>query len=219
LFAVGPLLREALLLAPPISLARLPARLRWRAFVPAAALTLVAVVLPLSRGRAVHPNALYPSVVEDARRAERPLATLAGAVASNVAANLHDTLTLDPAARAEDAGLLAALLLAALAALGARRAGPEARRLAAATLVSLALLTLAVLTLYVVRERGGVWGGVRAYMAWMPLLLVLATPLVFAPRRRAATAALCAAVAAASLGLDRWQVRFFNRYKGTDLED
>jgi hypothetical protein len=27
------------------------------------------------------------------------------------------------------------------------------------------------------------------------------------------------AVAAASLWLDRWQVRFFNRYKGSDLED
>jgi hypothetical protein len=30
---------------------------------------------------------------------------------------------------------------------------------------------------------------------------------------------LCAAVAAASLWLDDWQIRFFNRYKGTDLED
>ena len=46
-------------------------------------------------------------------------------------------------------------------------------------------MTGAVLTLYVVRERGGVWGGVRAYMAWLPLLLVLATPLLFAPRRLA----------------------------------
>ena len=219
LFALGALLRETLLLALPIYLARLPARLRWRAFAPAAVLTLVFVVLPLSRGRAVHPNALYPSVVEDARRSEQPLATLAGAVARNVATNVHDALTLDPAGRVEDTVLLVIGLLALAAALGARRAGPEARRLAAATLISLALLTAAVLALYVVRERGGVWGGVRAYMAWMPLLLVLATPLVFAPRRRVAAVLLCAAVAAASLWLDRWQVRFFNRYKGSDLED
>src|SRR5205814_1485105 len=60
LFALGGLMRETLLLALPIYLARLPARLFWRAFAPAAALTLVFVVLPLSRDRAVHPNALYP---------------------------------------------------------------------------------------------------------------------------------------------------------------
>jgi hypothetical protein len=219
LFALGALFRETLLLALPIHLARLPARARWRAFAPAAGLTLVFVVLPLSRDRAVHPNALYPSVVEDARRSAEPLATLAGAVARNVATNVHDALTVDPVARAEDAVLVVVWLLGVGAALGARRAGPEARRLAAATLVSLALLTAAVLALYVVRERGGVWGGVRAYMAWMPLLLLLATPLLFAPRRRAATLALCLAVAAASLWLDRWQVLFFNRYKGSDLED
>ena len=32
-------------------------------------------------------------------------------------------------------------------------------------------------------------------------------------------AAALAAVAAGSIGLDLWQVRFFNRYKSTDLED
>lgn len=69
------------------------------------------------------------------------------------------------------------------------------------------------------RERGGVWGGVRAYMAWMPLLVVFATPLLFAPRRRAVTAGLALAVATGALALDLWQVRFFNRYKGSDLED
>jgi hypothetical protein len=63
---------------------------------------------------------------------------------------------------------------------------------------------------------GGVWGGVRAFMPWGPVLLVLAIP-PRPPTRRAAAMALV--VAAAFVGLDHWQVRFFNRYKATDLED
>jgi len=219
LFALGALFRETLLLALPIYLARLPARLRGRAFAPAAAATLLLVVAPLSRDRALHPNALYPSVIEEARASGHPVASLAQAVAGNVAANLRATATLDPAARAEDAMLLAIVVLAGAAALGGRRLDADGRRLARATFASLGLLTVAVLTLYVVRERGGVWGGVRAYMAWMPLLLVLATPLLFAPRPRALGLALGAAAVVLFLGLDAWQVRFFNRYKGTDLED
>jgi hypothetical protein len=219
LYAAGALYRETLLLALPLYLVRLPPRARWRAFLPAAGATLLFVVLPLSRDRAVHPNALFPSVVEDARRSDRPLGMLADAVAANVASNLRATAQMDPATRAEDAVLAFVALLAVAAALGARRLPEDSRRLARATLVSLALLTAAVLTLYVVRERGGVWGGVRAYMAWMPLLLVFATPLLLAPRRRAAAMALCASFAAGVLWLDLWQVRFFNRYKATDLED
>jgi hypothetical protein len=219
LYALGALFRETLLLALPLYLVRLPPRARWRAFCPAALATLMLVVLPLAGQRAVHPNALYPSALEEARRSEHPLATLAQTVLANVAANLRATARMDPEASAEDAMLALIVVLAAAAALGARRLSPEARRLAAATLLSLALLTAAVLCLYVVRERGGVWGGVRAYMAWMPLLLVFATPLLFAPRRRALVAALALAVAAAAVNLDLWQVRFFNRYKGTDLED
>jgi hypothetical protein len=219
LYALGALFRETLLLALPLYLVRLPPRSRWRAFLPAAAATLVLVVVPFAGRRAVHPNALYPSALEEARRSEHPLATLAETVLANVAANLRATARMDPEASAEDAVLALIVVLAAAAALGARRLLPEARRLANATLLSLALLTAAVLCLYVVRERGGVWGGVRAYMAWMPLLLVFATPLLFAPRRRALVAALALAVAAAAASLDLWQVRFFNRYKGTDLED
>jgi hypothetical protein len=218
-FATGALFRETLLLALPLYLVRLPPRLRWRGFAPAAAATLLLLVLPLSRDRAVHPNALYPSVVEEARRAERPLAALAHAVLSNVSANLAATAEAEPATHAEDALLVMILALALAALAGARRLGPDAKRLAAATIVSLVLLTAAVLTLYVVRERGGVWGGVRAYMAWLPVLLVFATPLLFATRRLAVTVALAAAVAAGAVALDSWQIRFFNRYKGTDLED
>jgi hypothetical protein len=219
LFAAGGLFRETLLLALPLYLVRLPPRARWRAFVPAAAATLLFVVVPFARDRAVHPNALYPSVLEDARASEHPLATLVQAVRANAAANLRATARMDPDTNAEDAVLALVVLMAAAAALGARRLAPEARRLAGATFVSLALLTAAVLTLYVVRERGGVWGGVRAYMAWMPLLVVFATPLLFAPRRRAVTAGLGLAAATGALALDLWQVRFFNRYKGSDLED
>jgi hypothetical protein len=176
-------------------------------------------VLPLARNRAVHPNALYPSVVEEAWSQDRPLVALVKAVLGNVVANLRATARMDPGTRAEDAMLVLIALLVVAAAIGSRRLPPDGRRLALATMASLALLTGAVLALYVVRERGGVWGGVRAYMAWMPLLLVLATPLLFAPRRLALTAALTAGVAAGALWLDLWQVRFFNRYKSTDLED
>jgi hypothetical protein len=219
LYALGALFRETLLLALPLYLVRLPPRLRWRAFVPAAVVTFGVVVVPLAGRRAVHPNARYPSALEEARRSEQPLATLAQTVLGNVKANLVATARMDPETSAEDALLALIVVLAAAAALGARRLPPEARRLAAATLVSLGLLTAAVLSLYVVRERGGVWGGVRAYMAWMPLLVVFAAPLLFAPRRRALTAGLAAAAAAGALSLDLWQVRFFNRYKGSDLED
>ena len=219
LYALGALFRETLLFALPLYLVRLPPRSRWRAFLPAAAATFALVVVPFAGQRAVHPNALYPSALEEARRSENPLATLAQTVLANVAANLRATARMDPEASAEDAVLALIVVMAAAAVLGARRLSPETRRLATATLVSLALLTAAVLSLYVVRERGGVWGGVRAYMAWMPLLLVFATPLLFAPRRRALVAALALAVAVAAVSLDLWQVRFFNRYKGSDLED
>jgi hypothetical protein len=219
LYALGALFRETLLLALPLYLVRLPPRSRWRAFLPAAAATFVLVVAPLAGQRAVHPNALYPSALEEARLSEHPLATLAQTVLANVAANLRATSRMDPEASAEDAMLALIVVMAAAAALGARHLSPETRRLATATLVSLALLTAAVLSFYVVRERGGVWGGVRAYMAWMPLLLVFATPLLFTTRRRALVAALAVAVAAAAVSLDLWQVRFFNRYKGSDLED
>jgi len=220
LFALGALFRETLLVALPIYIVRLPSRLRWRAFAPAAAATLVFVVAPLARDRAVHPNALYPSVIEDARASGDPVATLVRAVAGNVATNVRSVGAMDPATRAEDAVLLAIVVLGLVAALSGRRLDDEGRRLARATFLSLAALTVAVLALYVVRERGGVWGGVRAYMAWMPLLLVLATPLLFAPRRSLPLMlGVGAAVVAAFLWLDAWQVRFFNRYKGTNLED
>src|SRR6185369_17215725 len=77
LYALGALFRETLLLALPLYLVGLPPRTRWRAFVPAAAATLFLIVIPLAGHRAVHPNGLYPSALEEARRSEQPLAALA----------------------------------------------------------------------------------------------------------------------------------------------
>jgi len=119
-------------------------------------------------------------------------------------------------------GLLTLLLLAplALAPLVAWRwLEPPARRLAGATLVSLGLLTAAVLTLYVVRERGGVWGGVRAYMCWAPLLLCFALVPLLRIRGLLARGALVAALTAAFLYVDQRHLSFFFRYKTTDHED
>src|SRR6185503_15472872 len=68
LYATGALARETLLVSLPLYWVKLPRREFWRGFAPAAAATLLVVVAPLSRDRAVHPNALYPSVLEEARR-------------------------------------------------------------------------------------------------------------------------------------------------------
>src|SRR5262249_52629735 len=73
----GALFGEPVLPALPLSLVRLPARLRGRASAPAGGATLLLLVLPLARDGAVPPNALSPRVGEEARRSDRPLATLA----------------------------------------------------------------------------------------------------------------------------------------------
>jgi hypothetical protein len=218
LFALGALFRETLLAAFPLYLARLGRRELLRGFVPATLATLLLVVAPLSRDRAVHPNALYPSVFEEAQRSPRPLKTLVRALSGNVRQNLQLTSEADPWSNPEDATLLFLATVALAAVLGAGRLAPAERRLAWATFASLALLSAAVLVLYVVRARGGVWGGVRVYMAWAPLLLVFAVPLVLRPPRWATTAVV-ALLALGFLAMDVRQIRFFNHYKRTDLED
>jgi hypothetical protein len=219
LYAGGALVRETLLVSLPVFFVRLPRRDFWRGFAPAAVATLLLVVAPLSRDRAVHPNALYPSVLEEARRSDAPLRTLATTVWRNVETNVRLGGAASPRTNPEDAVLLLMVALAAAALVARWRRPPESRRLTDATLLSLALLLAAVLALYVVRERGGVWGGVRAFMPWTPVLLVLAMPLVFAARRAVVAIALCAAMAAGFLALDRWQCYFFYRYKYADHED
>ena len=219
LFAVGALFRESLLLAFPLYLVRIERRPLLRGFLPAFLATLALVVAPFARGRAVHPNALYPAILETSLRSASPVTALGGALAANVERNLALLAQARPAENPEDAALAFLALLAVAAAFGSRHLPPEGRRFASAVFVSLGLLVLATFAFYVVRLRGGVWGGVRAFMPWAPVLLVLATPLLFRPRRAALTAALVLASGLAFLALDRQEIRFFNRYKSSDLED
>jgi hypothetical protein len=218
LFASGALVRETLLLAAPLYVARLPRRELLRGFLPAALATLVLVVAPLSRNRAVHPNALYPSVLEEARASDAPVSAFGEAIWKNVRLNLTGTAAARPLQNAEDAVLLFLALLA-VAGVGMGLRNPATRRMALGVLAGLGLLTFAVLTLYVVRERGGVWGGVRVYMPWAPVLLVLAVPALFRPGNGRAALPLALTLALAFSSLDLWQIDFFNRYKASDLED
>ncbi len=218
LLASGALVRETLLLAAPLYVARLPRRELLRGFLPAALATLVFVVAPLSRDRAVHPNALYPSIMEEARASDAPLASFAGVIWRNVALNVRGTAGARPWRNAEDAILLFLLALAGGGVYAGMKDG-DTRRLTVGVAVALLLLTVAVFTLYVVRERGGVWGGVRVYMPWSPVLLVLVTPLLFRPWKGRAAWVLAGTLAAGFWALDRWQMAFFNDYKAVDLED
>jgi hypothetical protein len=218
LWALGALFRESLLLALPMYLVRLPRRLVLRAFAPAAVLTLAAMA-PLAAHRAVHPNALFPSLIEETRRSPEPLATLAGALRRNVATNLQLAAAADPLRNPEDTALLVAAVLGVLALAAIPVLPATARRFAVAALVSLAALGVAVVLFYVVRERGGVWGGVRAVMPWVPLLIVLAVPLAFRAGPRAAALGLLLAVGVVFIAIDRQQIRFLNHYKAANLED
>jgi hypothetical protein len=218
LWAAGALFRESLLLALPMYLVRLPRRLALRAFAPAAGLTLLLLV-PLGAHRAVHPNALFPSALEEARRSAEPFATLAGTVRRNIELNLQLTAAADPRQSPEDAVLLLMAALAILAAAALPSLPARSRVFGAAALASLAALAVALVLFYVVRERGGVWGGVRAAMPWAPLLVVLATPLAFRLPHRAATLGLLLAVGAGFCAVDRSQIRFLNHYKAANLED
>ena len=218
LFALGATVRETLLFAAPLYAARLSRRQMLLGFAPGALATLLLVVAPLSRDRAVHPNALYPSALEEARATDAPVAALAGTVLRNVQRNFASAGAIAPRTNPEDA-VLAFLGLLAVTGLATGVARRPTRRLALATLVSLALLTLAVLALYVVRERGGVWGGVRVYMPWAPVLLVLATPLLFRPWGLRGALPLALLTSFLFWRLDLRQIEFFNRYKASDLED
>lgn len=219
LFAAGALVRETLLVALPLHLVCFRRRELLRGFAAGALATLLLAVAPLSRDRAVHPNALYPSLVSEALQSEAPLATLAGALWRNVERNLRDAAASEPTARAEDAVLVFMALLCVAAVAARSSLPPRARRWLLATAASLALLAAAVLTLYVVRERGGVWGGVRAFMAWLPLVLVFVGAGLAQLRRPPLRIAAVAAVVAVCLWLGAWQLRFFFRYKQSDRED
>jgi hypothetical protein len=219
LFALGALFRESLLLAFPLYLARFTRRQMLRAFLPAFLVTLALAVAPFAAGRAVHPNALYPAILETSRRSATPVAALWTSLVANVEQNMLLLSQARPTQSPEDLALAFLAFLAVAAAAGARHLPEQGRRFAKAVFLSLALLLVAMITLYVVRLRGGVWGGVRVVMPWAPVLLVLATPLLFRPRRSSVSAVLMAATAVGFLALDRQQIRFFNHYKSSDLED
>jgi len=217
-FAVGSslLFRETLLFAIPLFAHRLGARRFFRFFLPGFLLCLVTVLPPLSKNRAVHPNALYPSAITEALKNSEPISSLASTIANNARINLEMLFTSNPVERAEDAVLLFLLGLALVSLVASLRLEARARSFVRATLVSMALLFAAMVAVYVVRERGGVWGGVRALMPMAPLFVIGLCGLRMEGVR---AGLLAAAFVSSSLFLDSWQIAAFNRYKGTNLED
>jgi hypothetical protein len=216
-FAMGPLLRESLLLHLPFFLLLVPFRPFLLGFLPASLLALSAVSVLFGRGRAVHANQLFPSILEDSLREGDPLGSLAARVADNMARNLGRLAELDPFANAEDAVLVfEAALFAAVLALASRLEG-RSRRLAVGFGLVLALLVPAVLALFVTRAVGRVWGGVRALMPLVPVAVVVLAGNVRLRSRFRGPALGAAALLA--VGLTTWQVRFVDWWKQHDLED
>lgn len=215
-FGVSLLFRETLLFAAPSLANFLGARRSLRFFLPGLLLSLVTILPPLSAHRAVHPNALYPSVISEVLKSPEPATRLAATLAGNARINLDLLMTSSPGERAEDAVLLFLLglgLLAFAASLGLEK--PLSRFVQVAS-VSAVLLFAAMVVIYVVRERGGVWGGVRALMPMAPLFLI---GLCGINTGRVRAGIFVTALLSLSLFLDSWQIAFFNRYKGVNLED
>jgi hypothetical protein len=217
-FALGLalLFRETLLFALPLFENRLGLSKSTRFFLPGLLLSMVTVLPPLSAHRAIHPNALYPSVITQALQSPSPVSHLAGTLWSNAWINLDLLFTSNPIARAEDAILIFILALALFGLAASFRLESGPRSFLRAALVSTALLFAAMVVIYVVRERGGVWGGVRALMPMAPLFVI---PLCGLRMGRAPAGALLVSLVSLSLFLDSWQIAFFNRYKGSNLED
>ncbi len=216
LLGVSLLFRETLLFATPLLAGLLGIRRTTRFFLPGLLLSLVTILPPLSENRAIHPNALYPSVISEALKRPEPIMSLTATLVENARTNLDLLLTSNPRERAEDAVLLFLLGVGLLALLASFRLEARVRSFVRATLLSTVLLFAAMVVIYVVRERGGVWGGVRALMPMAPLLLI---GLCGIRTGRVQTGVLLAALISTSLFLDSWQIAFFNRYKGTNLED
>jgi hypothetical protein len=187
-----------------------------RYVLPGFLVAIVTVLPPLSKNRAVHPNALYPSAVTEALSQPNPVSSLAGTILSNAKTNLSLLFSSNPFERAEDAVLLFLICLFILGALAGLRSGSDTARLIRGAALSTVALFAAMVAIYVVRERGGVWGGVRALMPMAPFFIIGLCGLSL--RRRDALA-LTIAGAATFLYLDSWQIRFFNRYKAVNLED
>jgi len=218
-FAVGAslLFRETVLFALPIFFERLGLLRSVRFFLPGLLLAGATLLPPFSAKRAIHPNALYPSAITEALASPEPLSRLFATIGGNARINLELFFSSNPIERAEDAVLLFLIALAMAALLGSLRGvAPGDRPFALAVVLSTALLFAAMVVVYVVRERGGVWGGVRALMPMAPLFVVILCGLRMG---RIPTGILATILVAASLFLNSWQIAFFNRYKGSNLED
>ena len=187
---------------------------RW--LLPGLALALVTVLPPLSTHRAVHPNALYPSAVTEALKQPDPISSLLSTVTANARINLGLLISSNPFERAEDAVLLFILALALTALVVAFRKDLATLPLIRGALASTALLFAAMVVIYVVRERGGVWGGVRALMPMAPLFVIGLCGVRVAG---AVAGAILVPGLALCLFLSSWQIAFFNRYKSVNLED
>lgn len=219
LFGAALGVRETLLLALPLHLVLFERRPLLRGFLPAAAAGVLLLVAPFAGRRAIHPNALFPSVLTDALATDSPVSALAAALWGNVTRNLATAAQARPFQDVEDLLLLFLAVLALGAVLGVRSLPAAGRRAGQATLASLALLLGAVLAVYVIRGRGGVLGGVRAFLPWAPLLLVVALAPLLRLRSRLAQAAIVTVIALGCVELDRRQIYFFNRYRASDHED
>jgi hypothetical protein len=209
------LYRETLLFALPVFVALLGARRAARQFLPGLAAALILVVAPLARDRAVHPNALYPSAVTEALRSDAPVARLTETILANATWNLRLLFSSDPS-RAEDATLLFLLGVILAGALAHLRGATERATLVRAAALSTALLFVAMIFLYVVRERGGVWGGVRALMPMVPLFVI---GLVGAIRSRVLLLAMLFVWTLVGFQIGDRQIRAFNRDKQVAIED
>jgi hypothetical protein len=213
---VSLLFRETLIFVTPLLGWLLGVRRTTRFFLPGLVLALATILPPFSTQRAIHPNALYPSVVGEALKSPEPFTQLVSVIAANARINLGLLVTSNPFERAEDAVLVFLLSLTGVALLLSSRLDRRLRAFVRATSVSTALLFAAMVVVYVVRERGGVWGGVRALMPMAPLFVI---GLCGLPVSQRLASGLTVSLVAASLWLSSWQIAFFNRYKGSNLED
>lgn len=216
LMGVSLLFRETLLFAGPLFAGLLGLRRTLRFFVPGFLLALLTVLPPLSTHRAVHPNALYPSAVIAALESSDPVGRLTTTIVNNAKINLQLLFSSSPGERAEDAVLLFVLALALLALVASSTLSPREKLFVRATVFSTCVLFAAMVVIYVVRERGGVWGGVRALMPMAPLFVIGLCGLRL---NKGLSVIALAALVSTSLYLDSWQIQFFNRYKATNLED
>ncbi|MCU0242409.1 MAG: hypothetical protein MUF51_08300, partial [Vicinamibacteria bacterium] len=164
--------------------------------------------------------ALFPSVLSEAARSERPISTFLIAIQNNILLNIRLLTEADPRTSIEDQALLFFAILALAGALVMPRLAANERTIARAIYYSSGLIVMAMFAAYVVRAKGGVWGGVRALMPWSVLWLILtAVGLVKLVQRKWALVIVVAVLVFGFVVMDRLQVYHFYRLKYADRED